>query len=760
MHQISEKEYLQLIGPWILDAKKWLYHCPDRPNLVCYGTGYNDWGVQTHQKALAAFAVWGTASDVDPVAMRMDQEEIRSLALSMLRFNLASHQTGDYHCLDGSKWGHTWISALGIERMMHGVEALREYMSAEDLVQLEALLLSEADWLLDNYSVVAGLIDMLDGKSRNKPESNLWNGALLHRTAMLFPQAKRVEEYLEKGTHFLLNGISVPDDAQSGRIYAGRPLSEWHAGANFFESYALHHHSYLNVGYMVICLSNIAMLHFAYRSRDKSAPEALYHHAADLWTILKQMIFPDGRLLRIGGDTRVPYCYCQDYAIPMWLFVEDYLKEDCSQMEAGWLAQVSEEVKSNGDGSFLSRRLNRLAERSPVYYTRLESDRAVSLSMAASWKSLMGERQKQEIIKDESEHGGQSLQPAFWHDDFHGASLVRSEQRIASWVWKSAEKPTGLCLPPKASSLAEWRFNLAGSITGLGTVNKSEVTQFYDYAFPGGFATIGTLAVKSERFVAEGESSATIAAHHIAYVALPDDKTVVVMQYAVAVNRAYIRQLRGLHLHVPNDVYNQYSRKYTTDSNIIDRDGQSTEERYDAFDSNWLNIDNQIGVGRAYGPKLGLYCPGQSNIHLKQYPWVDQSMDVGLLRTDQIVQEFSNTLQAVDEGQTILDNGFFILANADSQQTAMASASSIQSKLLVQASSEGVRWMTVNGADGLHYAIIANFSDKPVEFQMSTGNELNKLIGCDTAVTLLPTNGDSTTLRLDKNRIAVYTFKL
>ena len=32
----------------------------------------------------------------------------------------------------------------------------------------------------------------------------------------------------------------------------GKPVSEWFMGANFFPNYALDHHGYLNVGYMVI----------------------------------------------------------------------------------------------------------------------------------------------------------------------------------------------------------------------------------------------------------------------------------------------------------------------------------------------------------------------------------------------------------------------------------------------------------------------------------------------------------------------------
>lgn len=87
----------------------------------------------------------------------------------------------------------------------------------------------------------------------------MWNGCLLLRTAAMFPDCPRADEYREKGYTFLINAISVPTDATCSIVKDGRKVSDRHLGANFFESYALNHHGYLNVGYMVICLSNMAV---------------------------------------------------------------------------------------------------------------------------------------------------------------------------------------------------------------------------------------------------------------------------------------------------------------------------------------------------------------------------------------------------------------------------------------------------------------------------------------------------------------------
>jgi len=128
--------------------------------------------------------------------------------------------------------------------MMHGVDAIAEQMTEEDHEGLRRMLVSESDALLDLE--VTATKWAADGG--NRPESNIWNGALLARTCMMYPDEPRVEAWMEKGHRFLANGISIEADAEDDAVLAGRPVKEWHVGPNFFPNYALDHHGYLNVG--------------------------------------------------------------------------------------------------------------------------------------------------------------------------------------------------------------------------------------------------------------------------------------------------------------------------------------------------------------------------------------------------------------------------------------------------------------------------------------------------------------------------------
>jgi len=172
--------YAKLLKNWVLFSQKHLYRCPEEEGLICYGNGTGtNWGMQTHLKAMSSFAVVCGMDEIDLSDFPLTREEILEETLAMLRFALRTHLTGDFVCTDGERWGHNWIFALGIERMFHAIEILDKYLTDTDREMLKRLMLSESEFILNEYPIVAGVVE------NNKPESNIWNGALLYRTVVL-----------------------------------------------------------------------------------------------------------------------------------------------------------------------------------------------------------------------------------------------------------------------------------------------------------------------------------------------------------------------------------------------------------------------------------------------------------------------------------------------------------------------------------------------------------------------------------------------
>ena len=465
-----------------------------------------------------------------------------SKALAALRYNLRTYQGGSLRRTDGTQWGGTWISALGVERMMHAVVALEPHLTDNDRADVRRMLVSEANYQLTCTIDGHVWVPRKTGEqTRNKPESNYWNGAILVRAAAMYPDEKNALNWRDKGLSYLINAVSISADAEDSTVVDGMPVKKRHIGANFFPNYELDHHAYLNVGYMVICLSNAAILHYGLKTIGAPVPQSAYHHILDLWNVVKRFIFEDGRLARIGGDTRARYCYCQDYLLPSLYFIAEHFNDPAAAaLFPGALKIITREQESNGDGSYLSERCETFKNESPDYYARLETDRAAVLSLCADWSARSAkpipaaDRDALDTCRGE------------WAEPEHGAIFIRGKKRLASWSWLAAEPPQGLCVPPDDGNFAEWEKNLAGGFLPIGnpvpdpaTGRHPQLVRHSEFAFDGGFAVAGTIDEIRNYMVPESFRYPEPFLRQFAVAALPDDLSMVVIEYC-QIGRAHV----------------------------------------------------------------------------------------------------------------------------------------------------------------------------------------------------------------------------
>ncbi|MDD5728417.1 MAG: hypothetical protein PHV59_07645 [Victivallales bacterium] len=691
MQKMNSQMYARVLENWLPAAAKYFYSPGENPEIMCYGTGESHhWAVQTNMNVFAALAVLAMSPDLDETAIGMSREALQDIALKLLRYSLRTHHTGRLFCSNRKQWGHSWISALALERMMPGFEAVQEILPETDKLGMRKILESESDNLLDNYSITAGISDR-----DNNPESNIWNGAILLRTAFCYPDTLRREEYLEKATGFFVNGISIPSDRESERIVNGKPVKAWHIGPNFTPNFSLNHHDYMNIGYMAICLSNIAILHFSFKQRGLEVPEEVYFHAEELWETLKKFTFPDGRLLRIGGDNRIRYCYCQDYAVPTWLFAFDrYGDRDALQFESEWFKLVDREAALNPDGGFLSGRLRNIARSSPFYYTRLEGDRAVSMAYGAYWRYSGMMALPDELTPP-------SPAPEFeWQDEFHGAAMVRDSGRIASWVWMSAQCPNGVFGSPDKSDMAEWQHNLSGELVTSGLPTTK--VQFHEQQnFTGGFVSSGYVTWTESKTLGEAEQGDVFAWHGIVFAALPDHATAICLQYAETSRRIYLHRRQGLGLKMPNDIFNHCSREYFSAAGKSVLNGRPDKEEIISLESPWLNIDNSLAVFNVYGDEyFSIYRPEKPQIKVSDFPHTS-------LYADEICTQFETMYTMAPPGKTVIDTGAVLMTGIEAAATRKQ-----QAHFRPIPVAPGIRALSAVGADKRKYLLIANFSRK------------------------------------------------
>lgn len=689
--KISSADYVRLMVPFLKglpDAVR--VHEPS--GLRYYGTGESGhWSVQCNQQMFGALAVLAAEPDLEKYQPAMSADEIRALALDMFRYSLRTHLTGDLDCTDGRKWGKHWISVLGLERATPGINALEPYFSEEDRAMYRRVRIFESDYRLDEYPVQAAM-DARTGP--NVPESNIWNAGFLMRTALDYPDLPQGKAYLDKATSMMLNGISVPSDASSGETFNGKPVSEWYVGPNFTENYSLDHHGYMNMGYSFICLSNVALLYFNFRQRGQQMPPEVLHHAQDLWNSVKHFVFPDGRLLRIGGDSRSRYNYCQCFAISAWILAaEAFHDPDAVRFEKGFLALMEKEQKHNPDGSFYGTRLSELKDYSYYYYRRLEADPMHALSTGALWRRLFP-------IPDTA--GEVNPEPVRWSDDFHGAELLRTDRTVRSVVFRAEHSQEVLCLPLYRSDMAEWYLNLTGY---LGCHRMEEEGPAVRHTFPDGFTYARGTDVFERAPMGEGEEVYRIARREYACAALPDGKTLLVFERAVMTKETtFTFGFRSLHCTIPNDVYNDFRREWTDASGKC-FETKNLHGRDDLLNtaSDRLNCDNALSFFSLSGAPLQIKRSAKQNVFLQCGLWS--------LYADEVCMNSELRPVRLKPGETVYETACAVCADTTAADMLAHPGGTLEKQDC------GMRLVRFTGFDGKEYEFALNFTGVPQSFR-------------------------------------------
>jgi len=715
----------QLLVNWARASEAWWYDLPGRPGMGHYGTGYNHWGLHTTLKYAAVMATLATHPDAPST---VDRQHALHRALAAFRFAIYSHRAHEagegIPLTDESRWGLTWISALAIERMMHALPALEPHLTPDEKQAWAQVLKSEADYLLTSYQrgPQPGIqANPWAHSGRNDGESNIWNGCLLWRVATMFPDDAQADQWRERAHQFLINGVSIAADAHDNTIIAGRAVRERFIGANFFDHYAFDHHGYMNVGYMVICHSNAAMLHFDLKAMGQPTPESLYHHQRDLWQATRRLIFSDGRLARIGGDSRVRYAYCQEFLIPTLLMAAECFDEPYAMgLLDAQLTLIEREAQYSGDGSFYGRRLSHLAQTSPYYYTRLESDRAAALSQLLTYLPLTQQTQKQLPLQDP---GYESSVAGSWHEPEHGDVVHRSATRLASVCWHAQTITQVMCQPPDDGSLCDWQHNLTGRIRLAGdddtipsTISPYRRTLHHVIdTFEGGFVTAGRVREGIDLSLKDGWKGSDLAEHHLAFVALPDGHTLIGLQYAHTLRkRAFALEVRGLGMQLINDFYNHHTRQLFTEQSSRSLQSPSASDTVEPLHSRWVNIDQRIGLAGIYGAE---------DLTLRRFA-SPRAGSLAYLRSLQI-EEFNwhcqTTTQTFAPQSVMLDVGWAVLSSVDAQATGRFAHQHIEQIIRMdEAVGCALRGMVVRGMDQQRYLILASFGTSDDQHPISS----------------------------------------
>jgi hypothetical protein len=202
----------------------------------------------------------------------------------------------------------------------------------------------------------------------------------------------------------------------------------------------------------------------------------------------------------------------------------------------------------------------------------------------------------------------------------------------------------------------------------------------------------------------EGARCTDQARTYLAFAALPDGRTCLGVQHVVAASDrvGYTTNLKSVHLNVPNDLFNGYRRQlYTTQGQHILISPPQQSEILN-LDSPWANVDGELGLIALYGgDELSVDRSTQRRGGRYHSLFVDElclQVDTGTTRRL--------------PGETLIDVGFAVLSAADAAETAAFEGGSLD------ADQPAVRGVWARGADGIRYALVANWSEGPASLDL------------------------------------------
>ncbi|MDD5679057.1 MAG: hypothetical protein PHW60_13875 [Kiritimatiellae bacterium] len=523
-------------------------------------------------------------------------DELAQRASRAFRYIVAAHVSQAGRAPDKSSWGLHWGSPIVLERMANAVDGLEPWLTPADRAAWRSVLTAEAEYLL-NVPIEHNRFGL---RAETFGERNYWRGSLLFRAARLYPEHPRSAAWLERSSIFCLNALSMPEDAQAGTVVDGRPLCDWHQGANMHPGALFEHHGVLSLDYSIIAESFFVMAMIGTLRHHWTPTQALFHHMGDLWRFIRRCILPDGRVVCFGKQ-RPRYSIMYHYLLPCLVFWARHGGDPAAWELARALERLADaDCVAAGDGSFLGARGEGLrllhADERPYYYFRLEADAILARSYACMLFSApetrlapgptcgavgqIEESIAQPLISSEAglvfRRGARALCAVYWH---------RSEKA-------ESDPPLALVVPAGHGHRVDWLSNLA---TIFKPLRERHVARAWRAEACGaGFITAGRI---NEGWPLLSDDGAGYAIEQqMVFVMMPDGRALLRIEIARALRPVLLLEIAGLNLNLANDIFtgNQFELVSAAGARHVPGIGGADEEI--EIPSPWVCLPNELGV--------------------------------------------------------------------------------------------------------------------------------------------------------------------
>jgi hypothetical protein len=291
IHNLSERAlvrtYEELLRDACRHADQFWQDSATNPQEGYWGSGRSDQMNEGIRAVSGMVLTCGALLKYSDALSPAEREKYLQRASHAIRYAVGSHRTGPHTCTDGKPWGGSWQSAMWTGTLSFGAWLMWDKLDPELRQGVERVLASEADRFLGGKPPTGRWSD-------TKAEENGWNMICLAMAANLCRTLPHAAAWREKAIEYMMNTLSVPQDATDSRVVGGKPVSAWFAGANLHPDFTLENHGFFHPAY-VACSSYFLTQAAMYSTFALSpVPEAAGHHLMDTWKMLQAILLPGG----------------------------------------------------------------------------------------------------------------------------------------------------------------------------------------------------------------------------------------------------------------------------------------------------------------------------------------------------------------------------------------------------------------------------------------------------------------------------------
>ena len=603
---------------------------------------------------------------------------VKDMAVKSLVFGYSTHKANKLKVTSNNAyWGsvsasdYVWESSLWAMSLAYASHFLQDELSEAQKTYIYNMIKAECHYELQR-SIPTGF------NGDTKAEENGWETNILACALGLYPDDALAPQWFDRLRQFAINCYSHVDDAGNTTVidpdYDDKTVQDLYIGKNLYDDYTLQNHNYFHTSYQNVVMQELGesylALHLFLGENPKWKTNALMHNNQKVMDeVLCRLALADGELAMPNGNDWSMFLYDQ---ITSYTTAACFLRDpDALMLENLAYKNIKARQTTTEDGSWLlnsdigPRRMG--VEGHRVMMTYLMHELASTAEMQpTTWNEFSRENEDAHLFVS------QNIVRANTPDRFSVFSWSTGLKSYTGYISTNTPDKNKIIVPYKANNTG----NILGwyTVSGKATDASPVISGIYDLN--------GNSYTMNGKLNTNGNSLE----NNFTLYSTPGN-AVVYMDYVVGKTNGTITEEKGGLMAVSTDPFTKTQRTLYHAKGRSQTDGSQMK----SFESNWINIDNEVGI----------VCTDSN----KSVAFGDRELNSSIYLS-KVYPAYSNNGRSFSKGSIVDRRHSRYYSNVDSAATAQLAALALP---LTEQVPEGWNGVIASDPDSARYLLLSNY---------------------------------------------------